>query len=159
MDVQVEPEIGGDKQDRTRIRHDWNSDHAELESYGPGNTEGTSSEGWSLGFSSDGIVNVGRTWSRTEPDLDVNNESEKSLDLARHKFDFSGDLKSNTVRVNNSSVAEFDSVDSPDGVAVTVEWIVVYEGTSHTYETEFLTNGGGSGGGGCNPRPCPTTKE
>lgn len=75
-----------------------------VEDYGPGNSVGSVTETISLSLSSDKVVEVGASKSNTSSNVDIDNHSNTdSGDYVNQKFSISGDLKGNTVRVNQSA--------------------------------------------------------
>lgn len=73
--------------------------------YGPGNTVGSVTETISLSVSSDKVVQVGASKSNTSSEVDIDNQSDTygGDHYVNQKFNISGDLKWNTVRVNQSA--------------------------------------------------------
>jgi hypothetical protein len=73
--------------------------------YGPGNSVGTISETISLGLSSDEVVEIGASKSNTSSNIDIDNHSDTygGNNRVNQRFSISGDLKHNTVRINQAA--------------------------------------------------------
>jgi hypothetical protein len=73
--------------------------------YGPGNSVGSNTETISLSVSSDKTVEVGASKSNTSSDIDIDNQSDTygGDHYVNQRFSISGDLKWNTVRVNQGA--------------------------------------------------------
>ncbi|WP_222913911.1 hypothetical protein [Natrinema sp. SYSU A 869] len=80
------------------------STYDEISDYGPPNSIGSNTQSISLGLSSDEVVNVGVSSSTTSSNLDIDNKSDDDEDYVKIHFDISGDLRENTVRLNQSAV-------------------------------------------------------
>lgn len=76
--------------------------------YGPGNSIGSVTETISLSVSSDKVVEVGASSSNTSSNVDIDNHSDTygGDHYVNQKFSISGDLKWNTVRVNQAACTQ-----------------------------------------------------
>lgn len=76
-----------------------------VEDYGPGNSVGSSSSSMDLSIDNEGTVSVGLSSSMTRSDLDIDNKSNTDFyDFVKHRYDVSGDLTQNTVRINQAAL-------------------------------------------------------
>lgn len=73
--------------------------------YGPGNTVGSVTNTISLSLSTDKTLEIGASKSNTSSEIDVDNHSDTDGgdNYVHQKFSISGDLKWNTVRVNQGA--------------------------------------------------------
>lgn len=87
------------------IDFDYNgSTFKEIADYGPGNSIGTNTDTFNLAVSSDSVVQVGISSSTTSSNMDIDNKSDTDANYVYHWYDISGDLTTNTIRVNQSAV-------------------------------------------------------
>lgn len=90
---------------KATMKLDFNkSTYDEISDYGPSNSIGSNTQSISLGLSSDKVVNVGVSSSTTSSNLDIDNKSDTDESYVKHNFDISGDLRENTVRINQTAV-------------------------------------------------------
>lgn len=91
---------------RSEMKFDYNGTTFDYVSdYGPGNSIGSNTSAMELSMGSDGVLGVSYSSSVTSSNLDIDNKSNTdSDDYVKHKYDISGDLRYNTVRVNQSAV-------------------------------------------------------
>lgn len=108
--------------------------------YGPGNSIGTVTDTISLSVSSDKTVEVGASKSNTSSNVDIDNQSDTygGDNYVNQKFSISGDLKWNTVRVNQSASTAGTTYSSGDkycdmDLVAQYRWGDCCETHKHTY--------------------------
>lgn len=111
-----------------------------VEDYGPGNSVGTVTNTISLSVSSDDVVEVGASKSNTSSNVDIDNHSDTygGDNYVNQKFTISGDLKWNTVRVNQSASTTGTTYSSGDkycdmDLVAKYRWGTSVQTHKHTY--------------------------
>lgn len=82
-------------------------DDVGVESHEPGNTIGSNTESWSLGYSSGGEVSIGIGGATTSSNLDIDDTTviDGNENHVTHTYTFSGDLKGNSLFLPASATA------------------------------------------------------
>ncbi|WP_152421106.1 hypothetical protein [Natronolimnohabitans innermongolicus] len=136
----------GDRHREAILTSDWNN-YAEINGAAeqfvraPHTDVTSTTRGWELGLTASSNKEVelfvGRSYSRTEPDLLVTDESTRNHAEARTHFDFDGNVRDGSIIINNASVCEMDmdSMSSGDTI-VGVNWMVRFR-ESRSFSNPF----------------------
>ena len=112
------------------LEQDYNSSYAQIEEddYRPYNSRGSTSSTWDIGLDisslSDLTLGVGHSSSHSKSELDIDDKSsvnDPSKQNIHHKYDISGDLSVNTVRMDQVGIADANPTSGETFVNVDLE--------------------------------------